>query len=143
MNPRPTQGRLFKTIGNIACVLAMLAMLGGHWAVLQSLAWARMLGQYAREGTLASALVKTFDGQHPCQLCLSIKHGQQQEQTQDKNLPLIKLGELPDLLCDYRPTPVPLPILEATDPIPFVPRGHRDFIDSPLTPPPRQAAAAS
>jgi hypothetical protein len=142
MKPRPANGRLFKAIGNIACLLAVLGMLGGHWVVLQSFAWARMLSHYAREGTWASALVRTLDGKHPCDLCLNIKSGQQQEQAQDKNLPFIKLGETPDLLCDYRSTPVPLPTLLGCDLIPFVPQWHPDNIDGPLKPPPRQAAAA-
>jgi hypothetical protein len=142
MKLRSTQGRVFKMIGNIACLLAMLAMLGGHWVVLQSFAWGRMFSQYAREGTLASALVKTFDGKHPCHLCLSIKQGQQQEKTPDKNPPLTKLGEPTDLLCDIWPVPVSLPSLVSNDLTPFVPQQHSDFIDSPLKPPPRPTAAA-
>lgn len=32
-----------------------------------------MLVSYAQDGTVAEAIEKTFDGQHPCPLCLAIE----------------------------------------------------------------------
>jgi hypothetical protein len=116
-----------------------LATLGGHWVALQSFAWARMITQYAREGSLAGAITKTFDGRHPCAICLVIQHGRQQEQGGQKNIPMVRLGEGPDLLCAPRPAPTPVPPTTAFFSVPFVPRWHADFLDTPPTPPPRAA----
>jgi len=139
MSQRPVQSRFFRAVGNAACLLAVLAMLGGHWVALQSIAWARMIGQYAREGSLGSAISKTFDGRHPCPLCLIVEQGRQQEERDQKNLPWVKLGKAFDLLCDLRPTPVPPPPLAATPAVPFVPGQLPDWLESPPTPPPRAA----
>ena len=128
MNKRPVRGRFFRTVGTTACLLAVLATLGGHWAALQSFAWARMIGQYARQESLASAISKTFDGRHPCALCLVVQQGRQQEQRTHKDLPFLKLGQPPDLLCDLRTTPVPPPPTEASQAVSFVPRWHNDFL---------------
>ncbi len=53
-------------------ILALVIGMGGHWVVLQSAAWARMLVDYSRDASLAVAIEKTFDGQHPCSLCKRI-----------------------------------------------------------------------
>lgn len=53
-------------------VMSLCAALGLHWAALQSLAWAGMLLSYSRSGNVAAAIVKTFDGNHPCSLCRAI-----------------------------------------------------------------------
>jgi hypothetical protein len=137
MNKRPVKGRFFRTVGCAMCLMAMLAMLGGHWVALQSFAWARMVGQFARQESLTRAFAKTFDGRHPCALCVLIKESRQQEQRENQRLPLAKLGEAPDLLCDVELTRVPLPPVAATRAVPFVPRWHAGFLDSPPTPPPR------
>ncbi len=139
MSQPPVHSRLFRTVGCAMCLAAVLATLEGHWMALQSFAWARMLSQYARQGSLLSAIAKTFDGRHPCDLCRVIKLGRQQEQQQNPQLPWVKLGESPDLICDLQLTSVPVPTLIAASPIPFVPDGHTDFLDSPPTPPPRAA----
>ncbi len=58
----------------------MLATCGGHWLVLQSVAWSGMIVKYARTEGLASAVEKTFDGRHPCGLCAQIAVGKRSEQ---------------------------------------------------------------
>jgi hypothetical protein len=141
MNKRPIQSRYLKLVGSTACLLAVLATLGGHWMALQSVAWVRMISQYAREGSLAGALVKTFDGRHPCALCRVVQQGRQQEQEQNKNLPGLKADPTPELLCEVRPTTVPLPPATAAPAVPFVPRWHTDFSEPPPMPPPRLATS--
>jgi hypothetical protein len=37
------RSRLFQFAGLAAALVALFVMLGGHWALLQSVAWARML----------------------------------------------------------------------------------------------------
>jgi hypothetical protein len=54
-------------------VLIVLSLLGGLEApavALQSYAWASMLVRGLRAGASASTLAETFDGRHPCALCL-------------------------------------------------------------------------
>jgi hypothetical protein len=143
MNKRPRQSGFLRKMGSAACLLAVLATLGGHWVALQSLAWVRMIVQYSQQGSFTSALAKTFDGRHPCNLCVTIQQGRQQEQQEHQELPWVRLGEAFDLVCDLRPTSVPLPPVATFPAVAFVPSWHADFIDSPLTPPPRQPAAAS
>lgn len=53
--------------------------LGLHWGVLQSVAWASMLVERARTQTLAEALDTTFDGQHPCEICVIVRDGKAAE----------------------------------------------------------------
>ena len=63
----------------IACV-AMFFVVGGHWAVIQSVAWTQMLWTYALESeSIADAVEKTFDGQHPCKLCVGIAKTQKDQ----------------------------------------------------------------
>lgn len=57
----------------------MLLASGGHWMVLQSVAWTRMLIANARSDTLPVAIRKTFDGDHPCKMCHQIREGREAE----------------------------------------------------------------
>lgn len=57
-------------------VVAALALtLGLHWAVLQSAAWVGMAVKFSQQDSLGVAIGKTFDGQHPCQLCKFVEDG--------------------------------------------------------------------
>jgi hypothetical protein len=51
----------------------MLAMfVGGHWGMLQVVAWTGMLIDYSRDATFAEAWDKTFSGEHPCAICKTV-----------------------------------------------------------------------
>lgn len=76
-------------------VLARALMLGLHWTFLQSVAWMSMLVRYSQDGSLASAVVRTFDGEHPCALCVQIAEGKKAEGEKEREYPVQKL----DLLC--------------------------------------------
>ncbi|MEY2598439.1 MAG: hypothetical protein RLZZ142_698 [Verrucomicrobiota bacterium] len=69
----------------ILALFAALQLLGGHWAVLQTAAWVSMAVEYSKNDSLSSALTKTFDGEHPCQLCHAVKEGRSKEQKQDQS----------------------------------------------------------
>jgi hypothetical protein len=43
------------------------------------MAWLGMVVNYSQDGTVGEALVKTFDGKHPCALCKAIARGKQTE----------------------------------------------------------------
>jgi len=61
---------------------AMFFVAGGHWGALQTVAWTGMLWTYTQEdGSLLSGVKKTFDGEHPCTMCDSIKTAKSQEST--------------------------------------------------------------
>lgn len=71
---------MFRKFGLLWAALALFSMAGGHFAALQTVAWAKMLRDSAeRTGSLAVAVVQTFDGQHPCELCLEIAAARRQE----------------------------------------------------------------
>jgi hypothetical protein len=120
----------------MACLIAVLLANGGHWAVLQSIAWSRMLVEYARENSVVEAVQMTFDGEHPCEMCHRIEAGRQQEDKQ--GVPLLKWERLPEYLAGCGSVAVPLPpCIRAKDaawpPADLV----CDFVPTPPKPPPR------
>lgn len=61
---------------------------GGHWAALQTVAWARMGIRYTvAAGSLRQGLTQTFDGEHPCELCRQIKAGIEKERHEERQKP--------------------------------------------------------
>ena len=135
--------RLFKIAGVTACLVAVLTMAGGHWLALQSVAWARMIANYARQDSLVVAVQKTFDGEHPCPMCLKIRTGRQQEERDQQQMPWVKTEKATELFYETRPAVVPLPPSDAHDLPAPVPAFYCGFIDSPLTPPPRFLSSAA
>ena len=92
-DPLPKTLRMPPTLlrfGQVLMLLVLFAASGGHWMVLQSVAWSRMLVSYSQEGKIVSAVAKTFDGRHPCSLCKQIEQAkksdpQQEQATQTEN----------------------------------------------------------
>ena len=66
------------------CLLTALHLVGGHWGVLQMVAWARMLNEYTAERGLITGVMETFDGQHCCAMCRKIAAGKNTEQKQQQ-----------------------------------------------------------
>jgi hypothetical protein len=89
-------------------VLALVASVGGHWAVLQSVAWTTMLARFWQSMPLAQAMAYTLDGRHPCKLCLAVQHGKQTEQKSTKLQPPQKLLLFLDLQTVALLAPAPL-----------------------------------
>ena len=112
-------------------VVALVVSLGGHWAVLQGVAWTTMLARFAQSMPLAQAVIFTFDGKHPCQLCLAVQEGQQAEQKESK----LKTPERLLLFLDLHLVALPSP------PPPAQPAQGLDKVrsrlDRPPHPPPR------
>ena len=71
--------RVFKRLGKIFLALALAAMLGAHWTLLQTVAWTTMLADNLQSNSFQVAAEKTFDGKHPCCLCKAIAAGKQSE----------------------------------------------------------------
>ncbi|MCX8090720.1 MAG: hypothetical protein N3I86_07265 [Verrucomicrobiae bacterium] len=68
----------------IVAALTLAFSLGLHWGALQLVAWTGMIVTYSRDASLAEAVSKTFDGEHPCTLCLAIQEGRAQEKKQEQ-----------------------------------------------------------
>jgi hypothetical protein len=74
-------GRL-RFIGYAVAAVAMFFVAGGHWGALQTVAWAGMVWNYTHaDGSLLSGVQKTFDGEHPCTMCDSIKTAKEKERS--------------------------------------------------------------
>ena len=71
-------------------MLALACSIGLHWALCQAFAWANMVATYSRDTSLTAAIVKTFDGRHPCPLCKQISKSKQAEKKTDSTLDLKK-----------------------------------------------------
>lgn len=82
---------VFKRIGNLVLILALVAATGAHWAVLQSIAWTTMLASNLQHSSLADAVERTFDGKHPCCLCKQIAAGKRSEKKSDCSFEIKKL----------------------------------------------------
>lgn len=124
----------------IVALLGCLHLCGGHWGVMQAVAWANMLVDYSAQDGLVEGAKKTFDGEHPCCMCKAIQAGKEQE-SHGKKLPVPSQG--PALKeCLFTPAfrlspPAPrdcaalsIPDLDLRGPL----LGHR-----PPVPPPRCA----
>ena len=68
-----------RTLQQWLVVTLLTLAIGGHWAVLQSVAWTAMLADNLRNSSLADAVERTFDGQHPCTLCKVVSAGKKSE----------------------------------------------------------------
>lgn len=74
--------------------LAMFSIAGGHWAILQTVAWAQMIRDYSQEGGLASGVVQTFSGERPCGMCKSIEKNREKEEKAPASLKVNKKAEV-------------------------------------------------
>ena len=113
-------------------ICAIVLSVGGHWFVLQSLAWSGMILSYSRNSSFIEALQKTFDGRHPCKLCHAVKSGRAAEHQQPRS----KIDTQLDLLLPVAWTLVPRvwhgpPIAFEINPFPLP-------TDKPPVPPPRR-----
>jgi hypothetical protein len=88
---------VFKRLGKIFLVLALVTSLGAHWTLLQTVAWTTMLADNLCTHSVTEAVTQTFDGNHPCDLCKAIAAGKQSEkktefsfQSQKLEFPLLK-----------------------------------------------------
>ena len=74
-----------RTLQTFLCLLAALHLVGGHWGVLQVIAWANMLRDYSKDQDVITAVADTFNGHRPCSMCLKI---QEEKEKEEKNSPV-------------------------------------------------------
>lgn len=120
-------------LGALFGLIAVLAAGGGHWAVLQTFAWARMLVEYSAQASFADAVEMTFNGKHPCPMCLKIEKARKQERRQPMTVEARKL----DLFYDARVGLERCAICWRDSGTPFLSELHLDFHEAPPRPPPR------
>ncbi len=87
----PNDVTVVKKFGHVLLILALLGATGGHWAVLQTIAWADMLATNLQTESVGAAITKTFDGAHPCKMCKQISAGKKEEKKTDLTLQIKKL----------------------------------------------------
>ncbi len=133
LNASSPMSRTLHRIGAAICLIAVLAAGGGHWAVLQLFAWACMIVDYSAQNSLADAVEMTFDGKHPCPMCLKIAKARKQERRQPMTVELRKL----ELFCETRARQEWAFAWSRDVETPFLSDLHPDFIESPPRPPPR------
>ncbi len=65
---------MLQRLGSCLLLMALLASLNIHWAALQGVAWANMLRtESERVETLQEAIERTFGGDYPCEICVTVK----------------------------------------------------------------------
>ena len=67
-------------------IMTLMVSMGGHLALLQTIAWGNMLVDFSGKTSFSEAVGKTFDGEHPCPLCKVVKKSKRD----DEKKPLLK-----------------------------------------------------
>jgi hypothetical protein len=123
---------VFVRIGKFFLVSSLVASLGAHWALLQTVAWTTMLADNLRTHSLSESVERTFDGKYPCPICKAIAEGKKSEkksqftfQTQKLEFPPVKENPILFAPSDFQLLPVPADFLSES------------LSQKPLTPPPR------
>ena len=124
---------MFKRLSKWLVVVPLVLVTGGHWALLQSVAWVSMAARYSQDSRLKEALVKTFDGHHPCGICKLVQEGKLAEK---KQAPLKFEVKLDFFLARIVPLLYPPPAFTFPTSEPDPPPTRTE---SPPSPPPRLA----
>ena len=131
---------LNRIVRTVIAVLGCLHLCGGHWGVMQVIAWSNMIVDYSARDGLIEGAKKTFDGEHPCCMCKAIAEGKKKE-SPDNKLPqgsqglVLKECVLTPIVRLSPPAPLDRVVLSVPDPD----RHGRSFGHRPPVPPPRRA----
>jgi hypothetical protein len=98
-----------RRLTHVIVLAAFVFSLGGHWYLLQGLAWANMIREYSQAVPLSQAVGMTFSGQYPCSICKAIADHKSSDlqkaftlDTTEKKFPL------PTKLVMFRPAASPI-----------------------------------
>lgn len=86
----------------------LFVSMGGHLALLQTIAWGNMLVDFSSKSSISEAMDKTFDGEHPCPLCKAVK----KSKSEDEKKPLLKSVVKMEVAL---PAPVKVPFPRSTE----------------------------
>ena len=126
---------VFRKFSSTLAFLAVFQIMGGHWIVLQTYAWGKMAIEYSKTAGFFKGVEKTFDGEHPCDMCKHLQKETQKDNSDPIKVDLVKLLKqseiLPSLFSTHRITSISFPIAYSVSTFLF---STRDEV--PLTPPP-------
>jgi hypothetical protein len=114
---------------------AFVFSLGGHWYLLQGIAWVNMVREYSQIVPFTTAVGMTLSGQYPCPICKAIAEKKNSEQ--EKNLVFDKYDKkfcLPVAVTLTAPKVAEFSYLPMTTSL-------RPWSEPPPTPPPRSVLA--
>jgi hypothetical protein len=120
-------------LSRLLVVVTLCLTVGLHWTVLQSVAWVTMAIKFSQTAPLAEALVKTFDGKNPCQICHLVAEGKKADRQQEAQTPTVKL----ELFLVSCPVALYPPVSQTPAESRAVLPSSRDH--APSLPPPRAA----
>lgn len=84
----------------LVLLFAAALSLGLHCAVMQVVGWANMAVEFSGKASWSEALVMTFDGKHPCELCKLVEQEMNQPDSDQKSAPESKAElKLPPVVC--------------------------------------------
>ena len=84
---------ILRLLGIPLAWVAICFVIGGHWAVLQGIAWSRMVVDYTTHAhSLVTGVERTFSGNHPCPMCCKIADERQKQERSPQNLDMEKKG---------------------------------------------------
>jgi len=78
-------------LAKLICLFAAITIMEAPTVVLQSYAWANMLSQRIPSQGISEAVSTTFDGAHPCELCLTAENIHRLQTKESKNIPTKEL----------------------------------------------------
>jgi hypothetical protein len=114
-------------------IVALVTLIGGQWAFLQSAAWIGKINNYSHRSTVAEAIDKKLSGKFPCHLCKIVRAGKVAEKEQD----IVKAEQKFDFSFVVGPEWLfpPKPCRQ------FIPTDFASLarLEAPQTPPPRLA----
>ena len=106
----------------LVMALALFLVAGGHWAMLQGVAWTSMVRDFSKSGSLTQAVEKTFDGKHPCAICKKIAKAKSSESSEEQAPASVKAEKKAEVFVASALSDVPIPIARPIvyGPAPFV-----------------------
>jgi len=123
---------VFVRLGKIFVVLALVATLGAHWALLQTVVWTTMLADNLCTHSVKEAVTETFDGKHPCCLCKAITAGKKSEKKNEFTAQTQKLEFPPTQENFTLIAPAQFQLLPSEN------SSSKSFAHKPLLQPPRE-----
>ena len=80
-----------RRLHNLIAAVLLIFSIGGHWTLLQSGAWIGMFISFSQSDSVAEAVAKTFDGNHPCKMCKFVTEGKKAEKKHEHQLSKLKI----------------------------------------------------
>jgi hypothetical protein len=113
---------IVRRLGCAMMALSLFLVAGGHWAMLQGVAWVTMVHDFSRGGSLTQAVEKTFDGKHPCAMCKKIAKAKNSEASGEKAPVTVKMDKKAEVFVKAPGSELPTPVSRsfAYGPAPFV-----------------------